>query len=279
MTDEQAMWRVQSQDDAHAFAKLVERWEAPIQRLCTRMTGDTHRGEDLAQETFTRLFARRKDYQPTGKFSTFLWRVAMNLCYDELRRIHRRAEDSLDEDETTETLASLESFIAVEPTPDVWLLEQERAELVRQAVLRLPEVYRSVVVLRHYENLKFREIADVLDIPEGTVKSRMAEGLTQLGRLLKPQLEDNQKNRLERKPKNLSVAKPHPNTPSPPSDGGEGRGEEARLSQPQSAPLLGPLPTPSSRGEEGDGFGKFARAAKSFTQSSMKGFLYEPSPS
>src|SRR5436190_15273323 len=98
ITDEQAMWRVKMQDDPQAFAKLVERWEKTIQRLCTRMLGDPHRAEDMTQEAFARLFARRKDYEPTGRFSTFLWRVALNLCYDELRRINRRGEFSLDQE-------------------------------------------------------------------------------------------------------------------------------------------------------------------------------------
>src|SRR5439155_2548613 len=97
-TDEQAMWRVQTQDDEGAFARLVRRWEGPIQRLCTRMLGDAHRGEDLAQETFARVFARRKEWQPSGKFSTWLWRIALNLCYDELRRLKRRPEAPLDDD-------------------------------------------------------------------------------------------------------------------------------------------------------------------------------------
>src|SRR6185503_16783277 len=96
ISDEQTMWRVQMQDDAEAFALLVERWEGPIQNLCTRMLGDLHRGEDLAQEAFARVFARRKEYEPRGKFSTFLWRVALNLCYDELRRRDRRRETSLE---------------------------------------------------------------------------------------------------------------------------------------------------------------------------------------
>ena len=98
-TDEQAMWRVKMDDDAEAFADLVARWEKPIQHLCARMLGDVHRGEDLTQEAFARVFARRKNYEPTSKFSTFLWRVALNLCYDELRKIKRRGEFSLDHDE------------------------------------------------------------------------------------------------------------------------------------------------------------------------------------
>lgn len=188
-TDEQAMWRVQMHDDAHAFAQLVRRWEVPIQRLCTRMLGDEHRGEDLTQDTFARLFAKRKDYQPTGKFSTFLWRIALNLCYDELRRMKRRPEAPL-EDENFDADDALPSFRLLDPSPDMLLLRREQGEIVRDAIQQLSEAYRSVVVLRHYENLKFREIADVLGIPEGTVKSRMAEALTQLHRILSLAFQD-----------------------------------------------------------------------------------------
>ena len=79
------MWRVKTHDDHHEFSRLVKRWEEPIRRLCTRMTGDPHRAEDLRQETFLRLFERRREDQMTGRFSTYLWRIALNLCYAELR--------------------------------------------------------------------------------------------------------------------------------------------------------------------------------------------------
>lgn len=185
------MGRVQATGDAQAFAQLMRRWQGPIQNLCARMLGDAHRGEDLAQDTFARLFSKRKDYQPTGRFSTFLWRIALNLCYDELRRLKRRPETSLDAEgsESGEEAAELRGH---EHTPDATLLQFERSELVRRAVMELSEAYRSVVVLRHYENLKFREIAEVLGVPEGTVKSRMAEALTQLHRALGPALSENQ---------------------------------------------------------------------------------------
>jgi RNA polymerase sigma-70 factor (ECF subfamily) len=149
------------------------------------MTGDAHRGEDLAQETFARLFARRKTYEPTGKFSTFLWRMALNICYDELRKLKRRGEFSLDElhDDGDHAPFDLEDDA---PAPDTRLVEDERAEAVRRALVELAEPYRVVVVLRHYEGLKFREIGDVLGIPEGTVKSRMSEALSQLSRKLNP---------------------------------------------------------------------------------------------
>jgi RNA polymerase sigma-70 factor (ECF subfamily) len=183
-SDEQLMWRVKLQDDAEAFASLMSRWQRPIENLCIRMTGDLHRAEDLAQTAFARIFARRGDWEPTGKFSSFLWRVALNLCHDELRRAKRRGECSLDV--LDEVGDSQPDFIASEePAPDEQADSRERAELVRNALLKLATHYREVVVLRHYEGLKFHEIGEVLAIPEGTVKSRMAEALTQLNRLLK----------------------------------------------------------------------------------------------
>jgi RNA polymerase sigma-70 factor (ECF subfamily) len=183
ITDEQAMWRVSMHDDAHAFARILDRWQSPIHRLCARMLGDHHRGQDLAQETFARLFARRKEYRQSGKFSTFIWRVALNICYDELRKLKRRQESSLDGGEAGPDTSDL--WESNDPGPDALASREEDAARVRSALMQLPEIYRSVLVLRHYEDLKFREIAEVLEIAEGTVKSRMAEGLSQMHRLLR----------------------------------------------------------------------------------------------
>jgi len=185
-TDEQAMWRVRTHDDAEAFARLVTRWQGPIQRLCVRMTGDEHRGEDLTQEAFARVFAKRKDWEPAAKFSTWLWRIAINLCHDELRRRTRRGEQPLGDEDDGPAV----SVVADEPDPAAQSLASERAQIVRDAMQRLAGPYREVLVLRHYEGLKFREIADVLGIPEGTVKSRMTEALAQLTKRLRPALAD-----------------------------------------------------------------------------------------
>ena len=191
MSDEQAMWRVQMHDDGQAFAQLLGRWEAPIQRLCVRMLGDQHKAEDLTQEAFARIYAKRKDFQHGSKFSTFLWRVATNLCLDELRRIKRRKELSI----LPHTVDSSETEVweelpAQEPGPDGNAVAEEHAVAIRKAVNELPEHYRSVIILRHYQDLKFREIAEVLEVPEGTVKSRMAEALSLLNQNLKKTLSD-----------------------------------------------------------------------------------------
>jgi RNA polymerase sigma-70 factor (ECF subfamily) len=186
-SDEQTMWRVKMYDDPQAFARLVTR-EKPIQRLCAWMTGDPHRAEDLTQTAFARVFARRA----TGALGAILdVPVANRLepCYDDLRQTQRRGECSLDGLERGGQRWR-RAFRADEPSPHAQTDARERSELVREALLRLPPLYREIVVLRHYEALKFHEIAEVLEIPEGTAKSRMAEALTQLHRLLKHVNED-----------------------------------------------------------------------------------------
>jgi|ERR1043166_9419 RNA polymerase sigma-70 factor (ECF subfamily) len=184
LSDEEAMERARSEADLHAFGLLVQRWRKRIYNLCLRMTGSTHTADDLTQELFVRIFDRRRGFDPSQKFSTWLWRVALNLCYDEIRRTQRRRECPLEDQTVDGDCVRLEVIDGSDP--QVRAQEQEEAELVRRALLQLPEIYRTVLVLRHYENLKLREIADVLQIPQGTVNSRMAEGLAQLTRLLEP---------------------------------------------------------------------------------------------
>ena len=181
LTDEEAMRRVQDGGDERAFGLVLRRWQGPIRRLCTRMTGDAHRAEELAQEAFARLFEQAGSYRHGARLSTFLWRIAVNLCLDERRRAGSRPVQPLS--------GAAEAVLAAGAArPDAVASRRERAEYVRQALAGLPEHYRAVVVLRHYEGLKFREIAEVLDIPEGTVKSRMAVALDKLSAMLRPVL-------------------------------------------------------------------------------------------
>ena len=188
ISDEQAMWRVRMEDDQQAFTLLMERWHDRIHALCTRMVGSVHTAEDIAQEVFARIFEKRKDYDPEKRFSTWLWRIAVNRCYDELRRVHRRPEFSIDEQED-ETGLLPEALIET-ATPGEHVAERDEAQRVREALAQLPEMYRAVIILRHYHGLKLREVAEVLGVPDGTVNSRMAEALAQLSRLLEPTFPD-----------------------------------------------------------------------------------------
>ena len=207
LSDEKAMVCVKEKGDHTAFALLVNRWQGPITRLCVRMMTDEQRGEDLAQETFAKLFSKRASYKPTGKFSTYLWRVAMNMCYDELRKRKRQWEREFEQLDV-EGEERQDRIAVIDETPMHVTAKNEEAALVREALAKLPESYRSVLVLRHYEGLKLREIAEILEIPPGTVNSRMAEALTRLSRTLGPKL-----SKLQTKAPSESAA-PEPSRPS-----------------------------------------------------------------
>ncbi len=200
-SDESLMTRVKEEEDPRAFATLVSRWDEPIRRLCSRMVGDMHRGEDLKQETFSRLYSKRAQYQPTGRFSTYLWRIALNICHDDIRRAQRR-QDLFPQVDIQDESAEWEEHAGSDPSPDLRVAEAEEGEIVRQALLQLPEIYRTVLVLRHYQQLKLTEIAETLEIPLGTVSSRMAEALGRLSRLLEPHFD---KPALPEKPQELLV--------------------------------------------------------------------------
>jgi len=188
-SDEQAMLRVQQDSDARAFALLSRRWRERVVGLCIRLSGDVHLAEDVAQEVFIRLYVKRDQYRHESRFSTYLWRVAVNTCYDSLRRRGRQRENSLSEEVDAGGSGGW-SPESAEPGPEETAVRLERAELVRRAVLRLPEHYRTVMVLRHYEGLKLREIAEAMEIPEGTVGSRIVEALNRMERYLSPRLAD-----------------------------------------------------------------------------------------
>jgi len=193
MTDEQAIWRVQTRGDEQAFAHLVARWEEPILRLCSRLMGDVHRGEDLKQETFAKAFARRRDFRLGSKFSTWLWQIALNLCYDELRKRRSRPDLRLADVPTGEApnaAAEGDEIASDEPGPGLQAAAREESALTQAALLQLSDEHRVVLVLRYCEGLKLREIAEILGQPETTIASRVATGLDRLSRLLGPALSD-----------------------------------------------------------------------------------------
>lgn len=181
ISDEQAMEDVRADGSPASFALLVKRWELPIRRLCLRMTGDAHRAEDLAQETFARVFASRQGFEGDRKFSTWIWRIAINLCLEEGRR--RRLAEKFQLQIAT---SSRDDQSDRQLGPDDKASASERSSMVHTALVALPQAQRAVVVLREFEGLKFREVAQILEIPESTAKSRMADALVELGRLLSP---------------------------------------------------------------------------------------------
>ena len=168
-TDVDLMLRAARQDDREAFSELVRRHQRPLANFFGRcgVYGDV---EDLVQETFIRLYRYRSRYAPTAKFTTFLYLLARQTRIDALRRSQRR--DALHGRVVAETPQE------VEPTA---VDRGERLDLAA-ALARLSEPMREVVVLAVMQGLTQNEVADVLGIPTGTVKSRLSTALSRLRR-------------------------------------------------------------------------------------------------
>ncbi len=165
--------------DAAAFNLLVWRWEKPLYNFIYKYVGDATLAEDLVQDTFMRVLKSIARYTHQGSFSTWLYRIAVNLCKDHLKR-KRLPMVSLQDayaNAAGETVYVQDRVADNGARTDAELLTAEREETVRRLLSALPEEQRIVILLKEYQELTFREIADVLDVPEGTVKSRLYHAL------------------------------------------------------------------------------------------------------
>lgn len=159
-------------DDPAAFAEVVDEHKDPIVNYLTRLVGDRDRAEDLAQETFVRLYQHRHRYQDVGHLAAFLFRIATNLVRSEERRKKRWRilRPTLVRDDTA---ADGVATMPPRPDPEGRALAAEERRIVTRAISRLPLDFRAPLVLREIEGLAYREIAEALDLSEGTVKSRL----------------------------------------------------------------------------------------------------------
>lgn len=167
------------QGDSSAFNLLVWRWEKPLYNFIYKYVGDATLAEDLVQDTFIRVLKSIGRYTHQGSFSTWLYRIAINLCKDYLKR-KRLPLVSLHDYYTTdsgERVYVQDRISDEEARTDESLKVEEREELVRRLLASLPEEQRIVILFKEYQELTFREIAEVLNVPEGTVKSRLYHGL------------------------------------------------------------------------------------------------------
>src|SRR5947209_10538274 len=175
MTDHRLLEETKAGDEV-AFAELVRRYRNQITNYVYRMTGDYDLAVDLAQETFMRVYAAAERYQTSYAFSTYIYRIATNLAISELRRRKRRRLVSLTsffkERESPSDTCELELPDAG-PLQDATFVEDERRAAVARAIATLPEKYRAPLVLRDVEERSYEEIASILRMNEGTVKSRI----------------------------------------------------------------------------------------------------------
>ncbi len=160
-----------------AFQEIVRRYGNPITNFICRMIADYDRAVELAQETFLRVYTSRDRYEATYSFSTYIYRIATNLAISELRQRKRRHMLSIftpwkseNHDDDDQPMLDLPD---TRPLQDVDLIDRERRTAVARAIKTLPEKYRAALVLRDVEGISYDRIAEILEISEGTVKSRI----------------------------------------------------------------------------------------------------------
>ena len=183
MQDELLIRRAQSGDEG-AFEQLLLAHQKGVYNLCLRMAGNPDDALDLSQEAFIRAWRALGQYQFDAAFSTWLFRLTSNVCIDFLRRQKRQQHMSLtvtDDDEPGEEFTVPDPA----PGPEEQAVHNERRQAVARAMAALPEDYRAVMQLRAVEALSYEQIAEILDIKVGTVKSRLARARAQLRKILK----------------------------------------------------------------------------------------------
>ncbi len=181
--DDQAIVRSCLEGDERAFAELVRRYNTAIFRLAWRMLRNEEEARDIVQEVFLRVHRAMASYDQNRKFSTWILRIATNLCIDRLRRKKVKLL-SIDIDANDEAHVPV-VLTEQGPGPDIQYGKLSLREKLDEIIMRMTPIYRIVVELRYKQVLSYEEIADVLEIPLGTVKAR----LHRAHRYLKDELE------------------------------------------------------------------------------------------
>lgn len=159
--DEPARIAAARDGEPSARAWLVQRWTGPVYRFSHRMLGNDEDAHDAAQETLVKVLRSLDQYDPNRRFSTWVFGIARNTCIDEHRRRKRRSWDEPGE------------IVDERPSPAQAVARIQRAERLQAALAQLPPMYREVLVLYHFEHLKYQEIAEILEMPIGTVMNRI----------------------------------------------------------------------------------------------------------
>ena len=164
--------------DQEAFARLVQAYQKPVYNLCLRMVSNPTDAEDLAQEAFVKAWRGLRFYKHEAAFSTWLYRLTSNVCIDFLRRQKKTVSLTVEED-----APDLEVPDAA-PLPEEQVLNKEKQHAVAAAMAQLEEEYRLALTLRVVDDLTYEQIAEVLDIKVGTVKSRIARARERMRKML-----------------------------------------------------------------------------------------------
>ena len=180
ITDEELVAR--SMDgDVDSFNQLIKRWERPIYALAYRTLGREEDARDVCQETFLRAYRAINGFKGQAKFSSWLYRIALNLCRDWMRKQRRQPVVQMPEDVDITELASERGPVE---SIETLVARKELGRAVAIAMAALPEEQRTAIVLKEYHGLTFQEIADMQGCPLSTVKTRLYQGLSVVRRQL-----------------------------------------------------------------------------------------------
>lgn len=172
--------------DMEAFNQLVRNWERPIYNFVYRFLGEREEARDICQEVFTITFRKVKELKEKNRFSAWIYKVALNQC--RIRRREQKGKTTLSLDEPrNEAPGSYQGFDVTDSRmgPEEQLGQKEKIVAVRAALESLPPHQRDVIIMKEYQGLKFHQIADILDCPISTIKSRMYFGLQALEKELR----------------------------------------------------------------------------------------------
>lgn len=185
-TDDETLAQRMAQGDTVAFDLLLCRYETRLYNFILRMLHDPQESRDAFQDTFLRLFQHANRFDPSRRFSTWLYTIAANVCRDRLRG--RRPDVSLDApvDAVHENLTLGQTLAVADKSPADCAATNELEDRIRHAINQLPPLQREVLVLREYEQRSFEEIAEILGCKVGTAKSRLFYALKALRVLLAP---------------------------------------------------------------------------------------------
>jgi RNA polymerase sigma-70 factor, ECF subfamily len=182
-TDEELVARAQG-GDIESFNQLIVRWERPIYALAYRVIGREEDARDVCQDAFLRAYRALPGFKGQAKFSSWLYRIALNLCRDWIRRQRRAPVSQLPEDTDASELAAETG--PVESIEDL-VARRELSAIVADAMSVLSDEQRTAIILKEYHGMTFQEIADMQGCPLSTVKTRLYQGLSLLRRRLEQQ--------------------------------------------------------------------------------------------
>jgi RNA polymerase sigma-70 factor (ECF subfamily) len=189
VSDEELLSRYRDQGQTADFEQLVQRYQRELYRYLVRYTGDSALADDVFQNTFLQVHLKKGLYENGRPVRPWLYSIATHQAVEALRKVGRHPAVSLDQkadsggDGEAGSLVNL--LVSDVPGPLAELQEEERKRWVQKSIAKLPDALRETLILAYYQDLKYREIAETLKIPVGTVKSRLHAALAKLGEMAK----------------------------------------------------------------------------------------------